>query len=193
MVRNDFVSNSSSSSFIVSNEDNKFDILLQDYQTLTLEEYVKHYIREDLFHYSFEFKKEDIKYVSEAVFSKKFATGIINTFPLSAKNSVEAYLTLSNNRPKGTWDSDNIRKWNENLDAIFETIKSKILEALKPEWKNVKFHCSEVDDNPLWYDKDGNEIERDDMVDTMEELVEERINYMNSLKPLKFYRTFCHH
>lgn len=190
MIRNDFVSNSSSSSFIVSSEDNKFDILLQDYDSLTLEEYIKHYIREDLFGYGIDFKFENMKFVSDSQYNKQFGRGITYTFPLSARDSVEAYMTLSKNRPDGRWDSDAVRKWNENLDSIFNIIKEKILETLQIKWSDVKFHCAEVDDNFLGDDEN---YCRDDLVNTNEELVEERIEYMDKLKPLKFYRTFSHH
>ena len=193
MLRNDFVSNSSSSSFIVAAEDNKYDILLQHYDVLTLSEYVEHYIREDVFCWYSIKSINDIKFVSDSVFNKEFSRGITNTFPNSCKELVESYITLNNNRPEGTWDSDNIRKWGENLDAIFNNIKEKIIKSLELKWKDVKFHFAEISDDSLWYDKDGNEKERDDNVDTMEELVQERMDYMNSLKPLKFFRTFCHH
>lgn len=193
MIRNDFVSNSSSSSFIVASTDNKYDILLQDYDVLTLEEYIKHYIREDIWSYGYSDKKDSIRYVSDAELCRCFERSLRYTFPLSAKDDVESYLELSKNRPYGNWDSDVVRKWSDNLNAIFNTIQKKILESLKLKWKDVKFHVAEVDDNPLWMDKDGNEVEREDMVDNMEELVQERIDYINSLKPVKFFRTFSHH
>lgn len=192
MIRNDFVSNSSSSSFIVASTDNKYDILLQDYDVLTLEEYIKHYIREDIWFYGYSDDKTIRKFLTDIKFNEAFSKGITNTFPISCKDDVDAYLELSKKRPNGNWDSDIVRKWSENLNSIFDNITKKILSCLELKWKDVKFHAAEVDDNWI-YTKDGKEAEREDMCNTNEELVESRIDYMNSIKPLKFYRCFSHH
>ena len=192
MIRNDFVSNSSSSSFIVSSIDNKYDILLQDYNILTLEEYVKHYIKEDILNYGILYKKEDFKYLSDMPYNKIFSKSLANTFPESTKDDVEAYLTLSNNRPNANWNSDVISDWSKNLESIFNRIKNKIFETLQLDWKDVKFHAAEIEDDIL-YTSDGEEIEREDMCTTETELVEQRIEYINGLKPIKFYRCFDHH
>lgn len=192
MIRNDFVSNSSSSSFIVSSIDNKYDILLRDYNILTLEEYVKHYIKEDILNYGVLCKKEDFIYLSDMPYNKIFSKSLANAFPENTKDDVEAYLTLLNNRPNANWDSDVISDWSKNLDSIFNRIKNKIFETLQLKWKDVKFHVSKVNDDIL-YTSDGEEIEREDMCTTETELVQQRIEYMNELKPIKFYRCFDHH
>ena len=187
MVRNDFVSNSSSSSFIVASTDNKYDVLLQDYDVLTLEDYIKHYIREDIFPYYMD-KKPDNKFLSDVKFNEAFGRGIGYKFPLSVKDDLDAYLTLSENRPSGNWDSDTVKNWSKNLNELFEDIKKKIFESLQLKWKDVKFHVKEVDDNFI-----DDEVEREDDVETNEELHAARIDYINSLNPLKFYRCFSHH
>jgi len=188
MVRNDFVSNSSSSSFIVASTDNKYDILLQDYNILTLEEYMKHYFREDFLYYVSEpdMDIKNFKFVSDLKYNKAFSHSLYRTLPGSCKEDMEAYIVLYKNRPNGNWDSDNVRKWSKNMDDIMLQIESKCLEALKLDWKDVKFHSAEVDDNYI-------EDDREDLVSSEEEKVQERIDYMNQLKPLKFYRTFSHH
>lgn len=188
MIRNDFVSNSSSSSFIVSAEDNKYDILLQNYRVFTLEEYIKYCFTEDCLGYYSPFSDDEkIRYVSNTVFNREFAYSIRRTLPFDCKDLMDQYIELYKKHQEYDYKSKQYKKYLEELEAVKDLLKKKVTEILEMDWKDVKFHQAEIDDHCYM------EKERDDGIDSNEELVEERIDYMNSLKPLKFSRKFCHH
>ena len=178
MIRNDFVSNSSSSSFIVAAEDNKFDILLHDYDILTLDEYIDHFIIREIFDGFYYLEKMDsYKFVSDAAFNKNFGIRMRHILPEECKPLVEKLIELRNDTKNNS----------EESFKIYDKIKEICKKVLQLKWKDVKFHYAEVDDNTL-YDED-----RDDGVMNEEELTEEKINYFASIKPLKFYKMFCNH
>ena len=192
MIRNDFVSNSSSSSFIVSADDNKYDILLQDYDILDLKEYCNHFIMRDVFEYcSFVDDIDKIKFVSDAEFNKRFDHNIVNLLPLDSKPIVELYFEHRKKRDKlyadGTsYNDPQFKEYYEALNGITDKIKEACVKSLSLKWKDVKFHYAEVDDNLL-------DEEKYMECDTMEDLIGSRIDYFKTLKHIKFYRTFSNH
>ena len=177
MLRNDFVSNSSSSSFIVTAEDNKYDILLHDYDVLTLDEYVDHFIIRDIFDFYYCIEKIDnYRFVNDAQFNKAFAFSLRRTLPEQCKPLVEKLIDLKSK-------SEN----KVDCTEIYDKIKEICKKVLKLKWKDIKFHYSEVSDNFISDD------DREDGIMDEEELTEEKINYFNSLKPLTFYKKFSNH
>ena len=178
MIRNDFVSNSSSSSFIVAAEDNKYDILLQDYDVLDLKAYIDHFIFRDMSQYGGLVlnDKEDLKkfvFVSNTTFNKLFDRNISFKLPDISKPFVDKYL----NKKSKNYD---------DIEDFMKALKKVYYDVLKLKWENCKFHYSEIDNNMLDEDKYTDYLE----CNTMTDLVESRINYMNDMKTLKFLRIF---
>jgi len=204
MIRNDFVSNSSSSSFIVSHDDNKFHLLLSNPRVLTLKDYINEFGRRHIFNYWCYSDREmdKIKFIAPPRFSKLFGGNVNMTLPSTAKNYMEEYLSVYKSRPEGAkWDSKEFKSWSERCETLMQKVMDCVYKAVEPEWKNVKFDFEEIDDNYIGdygdYDNDEDAEHNYDHenCDTMEEFVQEKIEYVEGLmgKNLKFFKVFSNH
>ena len=135
-VRNDFVSNSSSSSFICTAEDARGIELFNKSEVLSLHEYLERFgDQEVLCSHWWTSNKPAMKFVDNETLCEKFKTGLFSTLPISAK---KAY-----------------RMTPEDWDELMPYVE----EALRPVWGKETFEyyeaedCSEygiVDDNDDW-------------------------------------------
>lgn len=188
MIRNDFVSNSSSSSFIVTSSDNIYDCLFQDYNVIDLKQYVDHYLKDDCFGYMtfYDQKLNTFDFLLDNVYCAKFAHGLYRLLPNTCKDDLKMYLDYYSKKPDYNRNLTEYMDWSKGLDKIMDLIKDKVYHSLCLTWSDVKFHVCTTSDSYI-------EEEREDGVCNMEELIEERLNYIDSLKPLKFKRIYSHH
>ena len=201
-IRSDFVSNSSSSSFICLLSDNKYGILLDKFKILDLRAFLNEFGWRDLFDFNFDYRDDAesiVKYVSSQAFSKKFGQGAVeNTLPKTAKLAYEEYNNALKKRKemeqsKGidfyTGKDENANSLLEMIDQLQSKVLDKVYEALEPEWGKEKFCYLEVDDNMSFDDDECNDFD----CMSNEEKTEERFKYVCTLKPLKFWRVFNNH
>ena len=90
-IRNDFVSNSSSSSFICTAEDASSIKLFNSSHVLNLHEYLNRFGECDIFYESYWDKKAKVTFVDDEVFCERFKAGISNILPNSAKDIYDSY------------------------------------------------------------------------------------------------------
>ena len=199
-TRNDFVSNSSSSSFICTLADNKFQCLLSDFRVLTLESYFKEFgDREISDQWCYGIEDADMKFVSPQEYSSRFSNGVAHVLPMTAKSLYEEYSAQVKRRKELhlQYGSKELEDALKAEDAIFSMIKEKCVEALKLEWRNERFCYSEVSDNFILDDDDSLSEEEAELkasgCNNLEEMTEERFMYINGLKPLKFMRIYSNH
>lgn len=200
-VRNDFVSNSSSSSFIVMHSDNKYGIILnnssrdvENVMHLSLREYLDRFAMREINYYDYyNGGKQDMTFVSATEFADKFSTDITNVLPISAK---ALWFELKEHEKKrDDWYQNNISaNLNDEHAATMldneEKIEKKIIDeietVLKAKYGDAVFDYSEVSDS--WIS--GSD---EDEYTSAEERISLLIKYVNSFKPLKFYRIFNNH
>lgn len=195
MIRNDFVSNSSSSSFIVHADDNKYGLLwsnLQDIQVYDLKTVVDCILSEYSFtsYLDYLYKEdkcitESLKIIPDVEYSKKFnKIDIRKTFPQSCLGLLEIYNKYLKEykdmlKQKVDIKAKEFEENYNNKNNIAKRIKSKILKVLKLDWKNEKFHMITLENN-CW----------DELYDTLQcenniEIFRNRLETIE--KPLKFY------
>lgn len=219
-TRSDFVSNSSSTSFVVSAEDNKYEMFLHNPRLLTLKEYVDRYMGADLDWYSecgvfiAMARNPKIEYVDDKDFIKMFLSGKYsndtNTAPVCVKPVLGSYLRAY----KDSYDELGALLANDWALPLLHTVCGEYFKELRrlvyeclssdEEVKNMVFCVKAVDrDDPVpVYEREGGTVAEDDMLEqaysdmtggcyTMERLIDEKIRSYSMLKPLKFYRRFC--
>lgn len=218
-VRSDFVSNSSSTSFVVSAEDNAYGMLLHNPRLLTLKDYVDRYMYEDLDWYSecglfiSMGRVPKIEYVDDKDFIRMFLSGKYsndkNTAPARVKPVLDRYLRAYKKSRDELGDSLG-SDWAVPLlhtvcGEYFKELRRLVYECLSSDEKvkNMVFCVKAVDrDDPVpVYDREGGTEAEDDMLeqaysdmtggcDTIDQLICAKIHAYSMLKPLKFYRRF---
>lgn len=196
MIRNDFVSNSSSSSFIVCAEDNKNGLLwdrLDDISVMDFKEVIDSMYSDWSLGYVLDCIKDctkDIKFVPDKDYSKHFRDfRRIDAFPESCRGKVESYvmyykeyLNMKNDNCKASDFEENVDRRNK----IIKWIRDKVYNVLKKEWDDVKFHSITIND---YYVEDMYDIfECEDSV----ELFKNKIFEIKQIKELKFYYSYGH-
>ena len=132
-TRSDFVSNSSSSSFICTPEDACKIELFNKSDRLNLHEYLLHFGMQDIFPYCwYETISPKMMFVDDKTFCKKFAISIRYVLPKSAKKAYAMY------------------------SQDWEKLMPFVEDALKLVWGNKIFEYYEAEDSS-YYIGDSNE------------------------------------
>ena len=90
MTRNDFVSNSSTCSFVISSEDNKKHKFLKEYSTFTLKEYLERFLYDELM---MSLIRKEFETVDDNVYPQIFSHNA-NVFPESVKEDIIKYCDI---------------------------------------------------------------------------------------------------
>ena len=143
-TRHDFVSNSSSSSFICAYEDLDKMSYSGDLSTMDLREYCEYYALDDVFgrwRWFDGISKRSMKFVDDNALQDSFSSSIYYMLPMSAQKDLDDYIALDNDK---SMEYD-VRR--SKRDAIEKAIADKIYDALAPKWKDVTFACIDASDD----------------------------------------------
>ena len=175
-TRNDFVSNSSSSSFICTSVDLDTIPVYGDVDYYDVYHYVKYYWNRDLFGFWYSPPNAKVQFEPDEKYAESYGNDPYRTLPKSAKAAYEEYKAAyeaANKIPyKTTLASEREEAW-KNVRLLESKVADAIWLALKPKWKDVTL--AEVNA----YDDNGDE---ENMRDSF-----------RSLQDPKFYRTFNNH
>lgn len=166
-IRIDFVSNSSSSSFICSPEDAKDIELFNNSTILDLHQYIKRFGECEVFYNIWWDKNKKIKFVSDDEFCRRFKHCVKGILPRSAKKT---YLMHPDD---------------------FEEIASIIEKVLAPTWGNAKFEYYEAE-NCMSYTFSAKSNEENDYYDYSDN-EESYLEDLFSKRDMKFSRIFNNH
>lgn len=133
VVRSDFVSNSSSCSFIISAEDNEKYHLMSNYDILTLKEYLCYCLDDEL---TIALISKEFNTVDNKTYNIIFSHSN-NFFPEELKDDIIDFIDKYNN---GLLDIDKFQKKKKNLSE-------KLFNILKDKWGDKKFHRVEFWDD----------------------------------------------
>lgn len=154
-IRQDFVSNSSSSSFIVN-----YDCIndsSMDGEVLSLKQYLYRFGKRDLFEYH---SVPTVKYVTEKRFNEIFSYGVFATLPNCCKTLYERYKMIHEKylglwlgsaycKPSEKVDDDLKKSWRKEADDILFKILDKLEEVLMEKWGNNAFFYIEYSDDDI--------------------------------------------
>lgn len=181
-IRNDFVSNSSSSSFICSPEDACYIDLFNQSKILNLHEYLDKFGKRDIFSdwwFYFHSNKSDMKFVDDDEFSRRFEHSIFGILPKSAK---KAYCSADVNLSDMSWSA---------IEKLWNAVKLNVESALVKEWGNSKFEYYEAEDCTLYVSNDSNDDSNDD--DYYDGNEESYLSKWFDKHKMKFSRLFSNH
>ena len=188
-ICSDFISNSSSCSFVVLHSENIYGVLLYGelIKQLTLEEYFEKFGERELFEWRWFYDMNEnspkFTYVSDIEFCEPFKQGKHEgVLPLSAKALNEKLCSAVNKRLEHERELSRMHKKEPYSKlqkriaaeyALEDKITKKVIESLRPEFDGKTFDYLEVEDNWApeleFFGKD---------VLSMETLTKNRIQYL---------------
>ena len=143
--RHDFVSNSSSSSFICAYEDLEHTDYCGSLSTMSLKQYCDEYALADVFGrwwFMDGIRKSFMSFVDDNVLQDNFGAGLYYTLPKSAEqdfNELAEVLASSATMPRD--------QYIDRKASLKVSITNKIYDALAPKWKDVTFACIDASDD----------------------------------------------
>ena len=174
-TRIDFVSNSSSSSFICTRADLDTISVYGDVDYYDVHHYVEYYWKRDLFGF-WDSPDAKVQFEPDEKYAKSYGYDPYRTLPESAKAAYEEYkaaYAIANNMSYRTTAEDERKAAWQKVDCLEKKVADAIWLVLKPKWKDVTL--AEVNA----YDDNGDE--------------ESMRDSFRSLQDPKFYRTFNNH
>ena len=206
-IRHDFVSNSSSSSFIIDHKSNVCRAFLDDKEmkSLSLEDYIKQFawreIEPDSYDYYYAKRSQEpekMEFVSPQAFAKLFTASMHCVLPTTAKAEYEAmeaiakkrdeyYQELKKNSNPSFLENQHISDMLKEEDHLKDMILDKVIKALTPKYGKMKFDYAEIEDS--YVDSDD---ELDDFNST-EDMYLQRHRILAQHLPVEFWRVFSNH
>ena len=144
-TRNDFVSNSSSSSFICAYEDLDNIDYYGSLSTMSLRQYCDEYALADVFGrwwFMDGIRKSFVSFVDDNVLQDNFGSGLYYTLPKSAEQDFNELAEVLASR--ATMPRD---QYIDKKESLKVSITNKIYDALAPKWKDVTFACIDASDD----------------------------------------------
>ena len=144
-TRFDYVSNSSSSSFICAYEDLEHTDYCGSLSTMSLKQYCDEYALADVFGrwwFIDGIRKSFMSFVDDNVLQDNFGAGLYYTLPKSAEqdfNELAEVLASSATMPRD--------QYIDRKASLKVSIANKIYDALAPKWKDVTFACIDASDD----------------------------------------------
>lgn len=134
-IRNDYVSNSSSSSFICTSDDADKMTIYGYTTSMDLEGYCYDRAWEDVFGWCWgnEILTVNVNFVDDETLQKEFGDSLYHMLPVSAKDDFDEY--------KRVYADESIpreEKW-EKVDGLKKKVVERIYESLKPVWGDESF------------------------------------------------------
>lgn len=153
-IRTDFVSNSSSSSFIVN-----YDCIIDssiDGEVLSLKQYLYRFGKRDILN---RYELPSITYRSSKRFNEIFSSGIYATLPECCRSLYDRYTSIHENylgyytnsyhKPLKEVDDTLKKSWQKEADDIWFKILNKLEEVLMEKWGNTEFFYVEYSDDDI--------------------------------------------
>lgn len=166
-ARLDFVSNSSSSSFICTKEDLATIDVYGSTQNLSLANFLTMNWKRDAYDWFGDLDINEIKFIDDDDFSRNFGSRQRNKLPMSTKPYVERYALLENEARHQDFNTHGYDNYWQKVAAAEDEIAEVLLEVVLPRWKGTKL--VEVTAGDDTWDDDG--TDEDKMVASFNRLV----------------------